>query len=296
MELSEPKIDAPLIVAGSIAMALLGASLVLWVRYVNRPRDVIQTEPGAPSWPIGWINFGIFVCALVVAVFIAQYFAAALLFSNSEGFESSTELTPWMAVFGVAFLQIPMLAVFYGARRFYPGHYASRLSSVTLSIGQSFKQAAGLFVMFLPIVWFTTFIWTNILTVLQSAGLIEAFEQQAIITLFQSGGDPFAIILLIFMAVVLAPIVEELIFRACIYRFLKSQTTLVAAQIISGALFSLMHANLMSFVPLMVVGILLAKVYERTGNILGPIWFHVFFNGFSLCILFITNLSEAVPQ
>lgn len=296
MELTEPQIDAPLIVAVLCFLALLGGSLTLWIRHANRPKNVIQNEPGASSWPIGWINFGIFICALVIAVFVCQSLASAILFSGSNNADAPIELTPWLAVFGVAFLQLPMLAVFYGARRFYPSYYASRLDSIDLSMGQVAKQAAVLFVMFLPVVWFTSLVWTSVLTALQSVGVVEDFEQQEIISLFQGGGDPLAIGLLIIMAVVLAPIVEELIFRGCIYRFLKSQTGQLAAQIISGALFSLMHANLLSFVPLMVVGILLARVYERTGCILGPIWFHAFFNGFSLLILFVTNLSDAIPK
>jgi membrane protease YdiL (CAAX protease family) len=98
------------------------------------------------------------------------------------------------------------------------------------------------------------------------------------------------------MAVALAPIVEELIFRGCLYRFLKSQTTILPAQIISGILFSLIHANIFSFLPLVLVGVLLARVYEKTGSILVSIWFHAFFNGYTLLMLFLVNLSDTIPQ
>ena len=94
----------------------------------------------------------------------------------------------------------------------------------------------------------------------------------------------------------MAPIVEEIVFRGCVYRFLKSQTTLLPAQILSGCVFSFMHWNLMSFVPLVIVGVFLARVYEKSGNLMVAIWFHAFFNAFSLLMLFITGMSEVIPQ
>ena len=47
------------------------------------------------------------------------------------------------------------------------------------------------------------------------------------------------------------------------------------------SLFAVVHANLLSFAPLLLVGILLARNYERSGNLLVPILFHAFFNAFS---------------
>ena len=90
----------------------------------------------------------------------------------------------------------------------------------------------------------------------------------------------------------LAPIVEELIFRACIYRFLKGQMSILLAQLCSAALFAVVHANLLSFAPLLLVGILLARNYERSGNLLIPILFHAFFNAFSLIMLLIISQSD----
>ena len=221
--------------------------------------------------------------------------------SKSSFFEApaegvgTSELTPWLAVLAVLCLQLPMLAVFYGASRFYPGLYASRLNNTNLSIFTSFKKALRLFLMLLPGVWIAAMLWAKVLSGLEGFGLIEDLKQQDLVTLFQGGGDPFAIGLLVIAAVILAPIVEELIFRGCLYRFLKSQTTVFPAQIASGILFSMIHWNLLSFLPLVLVGIFLARIYEKTGSILVAIWFHAFFNAFSLSMLFITNLSDVIP-
>lgn len=292
----EPKIDAPLIVASLLILAILASSAVLWIRRIQRPRDEISTDPGVPAWSIGWVNFGIFACAMVITVFVVQNMAAAVFFVAPAEDEAPRQLTPWLAVFAVLLLQLPMLAVFYIARRFYPGHYAGRLNRVDLSPVTAFHCTVPLFLMYLPVIWIASLLWTNVLSAFEAAGVIETIEPQELITLFQGGGDPVAIGLLVAFAVILAPVVEELVFRGCVYRFLKSQTTLLPAQILSGCVFSFMHANLLSFVPLVIVGVLLARVYEKSGNLMVAIWFHAFFNAFSLLMLFITGMSETIPR
>lgn len=288
--------DAPLIVASSLILAILASSAVLWIRRIQRSRSAISTDPGVPAWSIGWVNFSIFACAMVIAIFVLQSIAAAAFFTAPAEGESPRELTPWLAVFAVLLLQLPMLGVYYMALRFYPEHYASRMNHVELSPLAAFRTTVPLFLMYLPIIWIASLLWHYVLSALEAANLIEALEPQQLITLFQGGGDPVAIGLLVVLAVILAPVVEEIIFRGCIYRFLKSQTTLLPAQILSGCVFSFMHANLLSFVPLVIVGILLARVYEKTGNLMVAIWFHAFFNAFSLLMLFITGMSEAIAR
>lgn len=288
--------DPPLIVASLLILAILVSSAALWIRHIQRSRRQIVIDNGVPAWPIGWVDFGIFACAMIITVFVVQNVAAVLFLSAPIEGEAPQELTPRLAVFAVLLLQLPMLAVFYAARRFYPGHYASQLNNAELTVGVAFRQAVPLFLMCLPLIWIASLIWTHLLTALEAAGAIDAFEPQALITLFQDGGDPIAISLLVALAILLAPIVEEIVFRGCVYRFLKSQTTLLPAQILSGCVFSFMHWNLMSFVPLVIVGVFLARVYEKSGNLMVAIWFHAFFNAFSLLMLFITGLSEAIPQ
>jgi uncharacterized protein len=288
--------DPPLIVASLLILAILVSSAALWIRHIQHSRRQIVIDNGVPAWPIGWIDFGIFACAMIITVFVVQNVAAVLFLSAPIEGEAPQELTPRLAVFAVLLLQLPMLAVFYAARRFYPGHYAGQLNNAELTVGVAFRQAAPLFLMCLPLIWIASLIWTHLLTALEAAGAIDAFEPQALITLFQDGGDPIAITLLVALAILLAPIVEEIVFRGCVYRFLKSQTTLLPAQILSGCVFSFMHWNLMSFVPLVIVGVFLARVYEKSGNLMVAIWFHAFFNAFSLLMLFITGLSETIPQ
>lgn len=284
--------DGPLLIATLIIVAILFSSAVLWIRQVQKPIELIQPEVGIHSWAIGWVNFLIFICAMVIAVFLFQNIGGAFLLDPEN---PPTELTPWIAVAAVLLLQLPMLAVFYGARRFYPGYYADRLNQAEVPAWKAFKTAFPLFIMYMPLIWIATLVWSGILFQLEEKGLIDGVEPQQLVTLFQEGGDVSALVLLVLVAIVLAPIVEEIIFRGCIYRFFKSKMTIFAAQAASGVIFALMHDNLLSFLPLILVGIVLAKVYEKTGNLSVAIWFHAFFNSFSLIMLFITSFSENLP-
>ena len=50
--------------------------------------------------------------------------------------------------------------------------------------------------------------------------------------------------------------------------------------LISGALFALVHSNAVGFLPIMVLGCLLAHLYERTGSLASPLAIHVLHNTF----------------
>lgn len=102
--------------------------------------------------------------------------------------------------------------------------------------------------------------------------------------------------LLIFFAVLVAPVTEELFFRAGLYRFLKSRLPAPVAVAAASFLFALSHFNLESFLPLFVLGWLLARLYERTGHIAAPILFHALFNlATILLILLFPTASHPLP-
>lgn len=310
------ELDTAAIIAGLIFWIVIIASGTLWVKRARHKNVRSTHQSTVRAWPIGWVNFGVLICTMIVCVFVVQALTAPIIHSivppePSEDANKATEisskdkasvndaeateeppLTPWMAVWAVLSLQIPMLATFYGLRRLYPNHYTGQLNQKSLAIGQAMSLTLPDFIRYLPVIWVANLIWLGVLTTMKKFSLIDDFSPQELIETFSQGGDPLAILLLVVFAIVLAPIVEEIIFRGAIYRFMKSQTTPMIAQIISGFFFAILHGNLMSLLPLLTVGIILARLYERHGNILAPMCFHAYFNAFSVLLLFITNQSE----
>ena len=80
------------------------------------------------------------------------------------------------------------------------------------------------------------------------------------------------------LACLIGPIAEEFFFRGVVYATIRSRSTRLIAMLISGGLFAVTHTNVMGFLPIGVLGCLLAYLYERTGSLASSITVHVFHN------------------
>lgn len=80
------------------------------------------------------------------------------------------------------------------------------------------------------------------------------------------------------LAVVLAPVLEEMFFRGIMYPALKQSGHPRAAVWGTSLFFAFSHANVMTFVPLTVLALMLIWLYEKTGNLLSCIVAHATFN------------------
>ena len=92
---------------------------------------------------------------------------------------------------------------------------------------------------------------------------------------------------LMFAAVLVAPIVEEVVFRGLVYRYLRQRTNVAAAAIVSGALFAAVHVYLVVLPALFVFGVALALVTERFGSIVPAIALHATKNALALVALYV---------
>lgn len=98
---------------------------------------------------------------------------------------------------------------------------------------------------------------------------------------------------LMVMAVIEAPIIEEILFRSIIFRGLGTKLPLLPALIISGFVFGMVHVNAATLIPLWFLGVAFAWVYWKTQSILAPITMHFLFNGLNLVLcLFFPELAN----
>ena len=93
-------------------------------------------------------------------------------------------------------------------------------------------------------------------------------------------------LLVAFAAAVLAPIAEEVYFRGYVFRAYLAQKGPAQAYLFSSLLFALVHLNLPAFVPIFVVGLFLAYLYQRTGSILPGMIAHAFNNALAFTVLY----------
>jgi membrane protease YdiL (CAAX protease family) len=72
---------------------------------------------------------------------------------------------------------------------------------------------------------------------------------------------------------VLVPVGEEVFFRGFIYGTLRRWGR-VSAVVLSSVLFAAVHLQIVHFLPILVLGVVLALLYERTGSLAGSIAVH----------------------
>ncbi len=113
--------------------------------------------------------------------------------------------------------------------------------------------------------------------------LARAMEQEAAKQLELLAG-PWPLLALI--AVVIAPLCEELLFRGFIFGGLRSRLDFGVASGLSALLFALVHLMAISAIPLFFVGLGCAVMYERHRSLAAPVLTHVTFNSISLVAFF----------
>jgi len=113
---------------------------------------------------------------------------------------------------------------------------------------------------------------------------VEPVEQRTVKILRVSVGWPRRIVFGL-GAIVLAPLVEETLFRGILYPFLKPRIGLPLAVTATSLVFAAIHLNVMTFVPLTFIGLALVWVYEQTDNLLAPIVAHALFNAVNFVML-----------
>jgi hypothetical protein len=91
--------------------------------------------------------------------------------------------------------------------------------------------------------------------------------------------------ILIIVVTIIAPFSEEIFFRGFLYSAFKKSWGVNAGLFLSSFLFALVHLEFYSFIPLMVIGWLLAYLFERTKSLITPIFLHGIYNLILILIL-----------
>jgi len=87
------------------------------------------------------------------------------------------------------------------------------------------------------------------------------------------------------LAVAVAPVVEEVVFRGCLYPALRGVHGWGPAALVSAITFGVVHAVPAVIVPMTLFGLALAWLAERTGSLLPPLAAHAAFNALTVATL-----------
>jgi membrane protease YdiL (CAAX protease family) len=94
-------------------------------------------------------------------------------------------------------------------------------------------------------------------------------------------------------AAIIAPVVEEVLFRGFLYPTLKRYTQPLVAMVVTAAFFAAIHLHLPSLFPLFVLACLLTAVYELCGSLWVPILVHAAFNMANIAFTVFISVTHA---
>lgn len=135
----------------------------------------------------------------------------------------------------------------------------------------------------------------NGIFVLLLQGLKVELQSQEIMKMFLNASW-FKIIILSTMTVIIAPILEEFIFRHILYRGFSKKIGKIASAVLTSSIFALIHYNIAGSISFFMLGIYNCYLYEEYGY-RASVVNHFIFNLLSTGIIIIAKIyGLALPQ
>jgi membrane protease YdiL (CAAX protease family) len=276
-----------------VFVCIYGGSLASSAIYYYHPH-------GTPNWKVALPMAAAFMCMAVtlfvlrkpwdlenfrkrmVALLVSFYLGLILGFlAHKAGGSLPKEISTAQLIVGT--LSFQGAAVLLVAR-FVREHHVTWQEAFGLSNHRHQAILVGVIAacLFLPLGWLLQQLSVYVMTQLH----FSPEEQQPVQTLRQASfwGDR---VVLGLVTIVLAPTGEELLFRGLLYPWIKQAGYPRLALWTSALLFAAMHMNLPIFLPLVVLAIVLAIIYDRTNNLLAPLVAHALFNALNFAALYL---------
>ena len=283
--------DQPIPVIFEISLFLIGLWLLYQLGFNRAFRARWLHTNHLPTWSIAPAEFAMYLLLLFTGGFIFQAALRTWLgeFIAKAGDRAGLEIM----IYGTGLDGGALLGwlIFPVLRRGWHTDYGVAPPPETnappaLPWSKALLYGAGTVALSLPVLAGLSFGWTFLL---RKLGLPD--DPQDSIAIFTNTKSPAVIFGMLVVACVLAPMMEELLFRAGIYRFCRQHLGRGVSLLISGILFGAIHLNWAGFVPLTILGVILAMVYEATGSIRVSIAAHAFFNLTSIAAI-LTGLTK----
>jgi membrane protease YdiL (CAAX protease family) len=250
---------------------LLGLSLGMFVRLFRRVYagggDAVQVSF------FSWVD--LVLASMVVLLIVSQILVPTGSVSQKavENVDTLTMLANVLMWWALILGPIVLSLWFRGFK------FGSVFGLDRMPVRRSLLLGIALLVAALPMVFAVDYIASTLLKVNTTT------DTQEVIRIFEHSSTVAQRVPIILLAVVVAPVTEELAFRGYLYGVIKRYLGAIPALVLSGILFALIHLNLPSFFPLLVLASAFALAYELSGSLLVPMTMHALFNAFSLILV-----------
>jgi membrane protease YdiL (CAAX protease family) len=167
------------------------------------------------------------------------------------------------------------------------GEYKEKLITVGLSLKNFFRNV------FLGIVGYIAIVPILIGVLAAIALFINMIhyvpDKQPVVELFLKEKNTSFLLYTSIFAAIVGPIIEELFFRGFMYNAFKKRVGIFWAMLITAGMFALLHAHAVGFLPILVLGMLLAYLYEKTGTLVSSITVHMIHNLSMVFLVFLVK-------
>lgn len=229
----------------------------------------MSQRPRTVGWGLGDVVLWFFVAQLASIVVGGMVLAAA-------GYGAGDRYPLWL----VALLQIPLWA----------GYLVGPLVA-TATKGLGAVQDLGARIRWRDVVpgaaagIATQLLLVPVLYQLVILRFVDGDLSAAARNLVDRATDPVGVLLLVLIAGVAAPLVEELFYRGFLLRALERRIGTTWALVVSSVVFAAVHLQALQFPALLLFGLVAGGLYVRTGR-LGMAWAaHVAFNLVTIAVL-----------
>lgn len=262
---------ATLIQTAQWILVLLGLGLTGAWFFAPRCQRLRQQSALVPLWSANIPDTLLLGMTVSWAILLGLWFASTIATRNgltaSDGWTSVIFAT---GLHGAVVSSVGFLG-FYLRSVGRPLPPAGRTPSAPLA--DRLLLGAAVLCMAMPLVLATSFTSSE---VMERLGM--EIKLQDLAGFFTASSPPLMLLALTFVATVLAPLSEELLFRAGLFRILASFLPRWAAILVSAMAFASLHQSTVHFLPLTVLGVIFALAYEKTGSLLVPVVAHGLFN------------------
>lgn len=234
----------------------------------------------------------------------------------TKGYETDIKWNALDAIISIAFLTVVLVGIYFGSAKLFVLLQNEQFFNTSNITNISFTVLYGIqVILMMGVVWFFALhrrkahlkdlglryynigrtIWYSFLSLL-AIFLVSFLYVFLMNTVFGMEAPSSKIevlvenrsissnILLVVVAVI-APFSEEIFFRGFIYSAFKKSWGVNAGLFLSSFLFAIVHLEIYSFIPLLIIGWILAYLFEKTKSLMPAIFLHGVYNLILILIL-----------
>lgn len=253
-----------LLAAGSLIVVnfIGGCILLILLPFFHRVAD-LRTPDNTPRWwwGTGWM---VYVWFMVVEVGVGLLYLVA-----NRGHADAYTITS-VVVVQIVVYTLSIAGVVWMVRN-EPGVRWRQLGIHGQHLFRCIFLGIGSYLCALPCIVVVGMIQTRIMKQVPTS-------QNGVFSLFAHPPSGAQLLALLLLVCVVGPLFEELVFRGVLYGSLRQVMPRPAAMVVSAAIFALVHADLPALLPIFILALFMAFVFEKTGSLVPSAVMHMMQN------------------